>query len=608
MSQREVCANASPMLTAATFKRLLVWTQSSLKEHQAEFQLFLYAAFIHTYLNLYMTHYVVPAKNFFDCYKDLFAPVFSKDLEQLRADTEATNDIDMKKIKEWRKKKTIEMSFTGFRLLRNFVERKQNGALLTFYNTYISVNLALHRAPKTFSLPTTADDLSRTKRCALDEIVWQALPPTAADADVALRRGGEDPAHTKYQTLYYASGEGLLPRVAPSEELEGAAQRDLEKRRTLSPSEERLPSVLNFALLDEDGPTPSAAHVSADGACFAAALDGACYVWDMAALTRAESEAEAHARLRQYALSPFDVPRPGILSLPARKPPPSFVFRSHVEDITAIATTPDARTVVTASLDGLAKVHSLDFSTPVASFSSCRGPLFAAACAPFSHMFLTGGFDRILSLWSPEFATPLRIFHNQSAVTACAFHPAGGLVAAGTEKGVVRLFVPLESKAPLHRAAGDVARQLSGHSGPVSALAFSPDGLIMAAGTRDGKLYLWEIAEGRLLLYVPTGFGAARSLDFSPCAGVLAAGFDGGAIALLDVVRTRVKQLIPPTAHFPYAHMPAVSTTSQIIHIDDDPEIVCGVFPAREPSRVLAVRFTRRNLLVSACAWRARAE
>ena len=58
--------------------------------------------------------------------------------------------------------------------------------------------------------------------------------------------------------------------------------------------------------------------------------------------------------------------------------------------------------------------------------------------------------------------------------------------------------------------------RLSGHGSPVTAIAFSPSGAVVAAASEDGSVRLWETATGREPRAIATGQGVAERLAFSP--------------------------------------------------------------------------------------------
>jgi WD40 repeat protein len=74
-------------------------------------------------------------------------------------------------------------------------------------------------------------------------------------------------------------------------------------------------------------------------------------------------------------------------------------------------------------------------------------------------------------------------------VQAVAFNPEGTLVAAAASNGEVRLYNPTDGK----RTA-----TLTGHEGAVFSLVFSPDGKRLYTGAFDGLIREFDPATGRL--------------------------------------------------------------------------------------------------------------
>src|SRR5262249_42041812 len=64
---------------------------------------------------------------------------------------------------------------------------------------------------------------------------------------------------------------------------------------------------------------------------------------------------------------------------------------------------------------------------------------------------------------------------------------------------------------------------LRGHSGPVYAVAPSPDGLLLASGSGDGSVRLWNARSGEPLSILPHP-GGVWSLAFTPDGRSLATG------------------------------------------------------------------------------------
>ncbi|MGL4552611.1 MAG: hypothetical protein ACRC33_15670 [Gemmataceae bacterium] len=100
----------------------------------------------------------------------------------------------------------------------------------------------------------------------------------------------------------------------------------------------------------------------------------------------------------------------------------------------------------------------------------------------------TGGDDGEVALWDVPAKTRLRSL--KGGATAVAFSPDGRLLAAADLKRTVTLYDP---------DTGAAVRQLQGHQDAVAALAFSPDGRLLASGGDDRTIRVWDVATGEAL-------------------------------------------------------------------------------------------------------------
>jgi WD40 repeat protein len=78
--------------------------------------------------------------------------------------------------------------------------------------------------------------------------------------------------------------------------------------------------------------------------------------------------------------------------------------------------------------------------------------------------------------------------HHTGSVAAVAFRPDGHILATGSEDGTVVLWDRL-ANLPLGPSL------LQDNVNRVFSLAFNPNGGILAAGTEDGSIYLWDVTE-----------------------------------------------------------------------------------------------------------------
>ena len=139
----------------------------------------------------------------------------------------------------------------------------------------------------------------------------------------------------------------------------------------------------------------------------------------------------------------------------------------------------------------------------------CSKAVRSLAVSPLNETIVSGSDDGSIQLWTPETSTLLK--QCDAPVSALAFSPNGVLIASAS--GPIEL-IDLQS--------GDVT--LLGQVGKQPSLIFSPGGKSLAASSTDSpcEIRVWNLQTGQMRLLKGEWNGPA-SISFSPDGGIIAA-------------------------------------------------------------------------------------
>ena len=111
-----------------------------------------------------------------------------------------------------------------------------------------------------------------------------------------------------------------------------------------------------------------------------------------------------------------------------------------------------------------------------------------------------------------------------------AFSPDGGILAGGSHDGTVALW---------DVASRRIITTLEGHTRRVNSVAFSPDGDLLASGSGDETVRLWDVASQREIAALEGHTAPVHSVAYSPDGDLLASASWESTVRLWDVASRR---------------------------------------------------------------------
>jgi len=189
--------------------------------------------------------------------------------------------------------------------------------------------------------------------------------------------------------------------------------------------------------------------------------------------------------------------------------------------------------------------------------------LFGPLCRCIgSRVFTCRRSDCTIRVWSSTTFLPITVFPYSHPPICIAYSPDGMRVASGTRDG----FVCVQNKQ-------EIVSSSSRHTKSVSSLVFTPDGRQIISGSWDGTLRLWDSFTVTLIKLVDVApSGCIFSLTISPSGRQLVAAFgEGGLLSWMICNGDLIPDQMPPIGVDAYSVAFASGGKSLVLHTSNAP-------------------------------------
>jgi WD40 repeat protein/tRNA A-37 threonylcarbamoyl transferase component Bud32 len=201
----------------------------------------------------------------------------------------------------------------------------------------------------------------------------------------------------------------------------------------------------------------------------------------------------------------------------------------HAEYVTSVAFDPEGERLVSGGGDKLVKVWDVESREEITTFRGHENAVMGVAFSPDGRQVLSGSADRTIKVWDvTRIQKPLTLVGDGSRVDSAVFLPDGRRIVSGG------------GSYTDHGEAGDVTiwdaetgQALQAFPEYGRLVAASPDGQRIATGTYDGRLRVWEVDGGTLVLTLG-GHKGVHDLAYSADGQRIVSGSFEGEVKVWD--------------------------------------------------------------------------
>ncbi|ORX48583.1 WD40 repeat-like protein [Hesseltinella vesiculosa] len=217
-----------------------------------------------------------------------------------------------------------------------------------------------------------------------------------------------------------------------------------------------------------------------------------------------------------------------------------YELDGHTDSVTAVAFSVEGDYVASAGMDGRIRVWRMDNGELCASV---EGPdeVVWINWHPKGNVLLAGANDATIWMWAMPSGKFMNIFNGHSGpVTAGGFTPDGKKIVSVSEDSTMIIWDPKTAAAEF-RLSSDDARF---HAESITSLAINRDSTLAISGDMEGKARLINITSGSIVASLENHADSVESISFCDILPLAATGSVDGTISIWDTQTHRLRSTL----------------------------------------------------------------
>jgi WD40 repeat protein len=203
------------------------------------------------------------------------------------------------------------------------------------------------------------------------------------------------------------------------------------------------------------------------------------------------------------------------------------------DGVSSVAFMPNGKQVVYGALNGVILINDADAGERTIRSLKPEGTyawqflpaVWSVAVSPDGTKIASGNADGSVKIWSVSGPLLRNMKSHDDVVTAVVYAPNGRMIVSGSKDGTVGIS---------DTATGQQLARLTDHSGQILSVALSPDGKWVAAGGSGNTAIIWNASTGRVAHVLTTGLNQVQTVAFSRDGRRLAVGGNDVRIEIWD--------------------------------------------------------------------------